>query len=147
MTLVLYGLGGCSRSLTLFLRHHNRPYLWSVFSMGPVHYFLPKGAILVNVVGRARDHCVLRPLRLRRRVGRTYWLSNTVSINCTCVCRVWQIKEPEYCMLSTKGLNKFEYVLICCLRLTISSAFFHIPTYKNVILFIRPYNLNMKERK
>lgn len=37
------------RSLTLFLLHHNLRYLWSVFSMSPQRYFLPKSTILVNV--------------------------------------------------------------------------------------------------
>lgn len=26
--------------------------------MGLIHYFLPKGAVLINVVERTRDHCV-----------------------------------------------------------------------------------------
>lgn len=35
MTCVVYRRAGCSRSLTLFLRHHNLRYLWSVFSIVP----------------------------------------------------------------------------------------------------------------
>lgn len=112
---ILYGGWSCPHSLTVFLRHHNRHYLWGVFSMSLLQYFLLKGVILVNVGGFARDH-------VRRRVGCTYWLSNTVSINCTCARRVQQIKEPEYWALSTNGLNKFEYTLICCSPSLISSS-------------------------
>lgn len=89
-----------SHSLTLFLRHHNRHYLWSLFSTRELRYFLPKGALLVNVGRRGArapviDHCVGRaPRGPRRLVRRVYWLSNTVSINCTCDRRVLQIKEP-----------------------------------------------------
>lgn len=120
MTPVLYARAVCSRSLTLFLRHHNLRYLWSVFSMSPLYYFLPKGTTLVNAA-RGAHSCSLCPMRARR-VGRTYWLSSTVSINCTCVRRVVQIKETEHRVLSTKGLNKFEYVLICSLPSLISSS-------------------------
>lgn len=55
MTPVLYEHAVCSRSLSLFLRHHNLRYLWSVFSMSLLHYFLPKGTTLVNAAVRA--HC------------------------------------------------------------------------------------------
>lgn len=125
MTPVLYSRRGCPHSWTLFLRHHNLVYLWSVFSMSLAISFrraqIAKlvAAVQDTVVARARCHCVRR---VARRVGCTYWLSSTVSINCTCVRLVLQIKEPEYPVLSTKGLNKFEYVLICCSPSLISSS-------------------------
>lgn len=118
MTLVLYDPRCCPHSWILFLRYHNLLYLWSVFSMTLIRYFLRKGTLLVFVDGETSARRLSLCLQRRRcragRVGRTYWLSSSVQINCTCVCRVQQIKEPKYFVISTKGLNKFECVLICC---------------------------------
>lgn len=128
MTPVLYSLGGCTHSLTLFLRHHNLVYLWSVFSMRLAVSFRraqEQDSCLQCSVGsqlQTRGRALAVIVSIASRVGRTYWLSSTVSINCTCVRLVLQIKEPEYPVLSTKGLNKFEYVLICCSPSLISSS-------------------------
>lgn len=113
MTLVLYDLRCCPHSWTLFLRYHNLLYLWPVFSKNLIRYFLPKGTLLYRWWDE-RTPIVIVSATQAQGVGRTYWLSSSVQINCTCDCRVQQIEESKYFVVSTKALNKFEYVLICC---------------------------------